>query len=464
MKTYIQIFLTTLFLLLLFEAAAQQPETPAAFRNVAVTDTTTIADLKWREFFTETDLTQLIDDAIAKNNDLQIAEKNIAIANLQYKQSKWGNVPQLNANVSASSTRLSDNSLNGINAGQALGQKHIEDFTAGGTLTWEADIWGKIRNRKKSARAGYLQTTEAKKALQTAVIANVSKGYYDLLMLDAQLEIAKKTLQLNDSTLFIVNLQFDAGQVTSLAKQQTEAQRLVAAKLIPLLEQNIQIQENALSVLTGTFPEAKARTRTLASLVVKNDLQAGIPAQLLSRRPDVKAAELALRAANANVGITKATLYPSLNITAAGGVNAFEASNWFNLPASLFGSVAGGLTAPLLNGKKLRTNYEIAKVARDQKAIEFRQTVLVAVKEVSDALARIDKQEQQFKIVNDRVATLRTAISNADMLFRNGMSTYLEVIIAQGNLLEAELELAAITKDRLSSNVELYRALGGGWE
>ncbi len=445
-------------------AGAQNAEVPKNFRNTASQDTVTIADLKWNEFFAETDLSELIKSALAKNNDLQIAGKNIAIANLQYKQSKWGNVPTLTAFADAGSTRLSDNSLNGQNAAIALGQHHIEDFTVGGTLSWEADIWGKIRNRKKAARANYLQTAEAKKALQTTIVANIAKGYYDLLMLDAQLEIAKRNLQLNDSTLFIVKLQFDAGQVTSLATQQTEAQRLVAAKLVPQLEQNIQLQENALSVLIGEFPDAKHRANTLGSLTIKQDLHAGIPARLLQRRPDVKAAELALIAANANVGIAKASLYPSLNITAAGGVNSFEASNWFNLPASLFGTVAAGLAAPLLNGKRLRTNYEIAKAERDQAAIAFRQTVLVAVGEVSDALVKIEKQDEQYAIVTGRVETLKNAISNASMLFKNGMATYLEVIVAQGNLLEAELELATIKKDRLSSGVDLYRALGGGWE
>ena len=452
------------FLATAFVSAQENPTVPASFRSSASTDSTTIADVKWREFFTETDLVPLIDAALAKNNDLQLAEKNIEIANLQFAQSKWGNVPQINAFADASTTRFSDNSFNGRNASQALGQHHIDDFTAGGALSWEADIWGKIRNRKKAARANYLQTAEAKKALQTTIVANVAKGYYDLLMLDAQLEIAKATLKLNDSTLFIVNLQFEAGQVTSLARQQSEAQRLVAAKLIPELEQNIALQENALSVLTGVFPDAVERSNVLRSLTVKSNRAAGIPSQLLSRRPDVRQAELALKAANANVGIAKASLYPSLNITAAGGVNAFEVSDWFNLPASLFGTVAGGLTAPLLNGKRLKTNYKIAKVEREQAAIAFRQAVLVAIGEVSGALVKIEKQEQQYDIASTRVDTLRQAISNADLLFKNGMATYLEVIVAQGNLLNAELELAAIKKNRLSSYVELYRSLGGGWE
>ncbi|WP_300570282.1 efflux transporter outer membrane subunit [Flavobacterium sp.] len=446
------------------EVKAPTDDIPANFRNSTATDTTTIADIKWEQFFTESDLKHLIDVALIKNNDLQIAEENMNIANLQYKQTKWGNIPQVNAGVSAASTRFSDNSLNGFNAQQSLGQHHIEDYTAGLNLSWEIGIWGKIRSQKKSALASYMQTAEAKKALQTSIVSNVSKGFYDLLMLDAQLDIAKKTLMLNDSTLFIVGLQFDAGQVTSLAKDQTEAQRLVAAKLIPELEQNIQIQENVLSILTGTFPEAKERESKLHSLLVKENLSIGIPAQLLNRRSDVKSAELALKAANAKVGIAKASLYPSLNITAAAGVNSFESSNWFTIPASLFGSVAGGLTAPLLNGKKLNTQYKITKVQREQAVIQFRQTVLVAVGEVSNALVKIEKQKKQYEIANQRVETLKKAIANASMLFKNGMATYLEVIIAQGNLLGAELELASVKKDRLSSNVELYHALGGGWE
>lgn len=444
--------------------AQQKPEVPGNYRNVTTADTINIADIKWKDFFVETDLVRLIEEAVAKNNDLQIADKNIEIANKQFSQSKWGNVPQLNAAINATSTRLSENSLNGFSTSQFLGKSHIEDFNAALSLSWEADIWGKIRNRKKAAQAAYLQTAEAKKALQTTIVATVSKGFYDLLMLDAQLGIARKTLELNDKTVFAVGLQYDAGQVTLLAKQQTEAQRMVAAQLIPELEKNIQLQENALSVLSGSFPDAKERNSKLESIAIKQNLAAGIPSQLLSKRPDVKSAELALKAANAKVGITKASLYPSLNITAAGGVNSFEFSNWFTMPASLFGSIAGGLTAPLLNGKRLRTQYEVAKLERDQAAIQFRQTVLVAVADVSNALVKIEKQEQQFKIANERAETLKKGVENANLLFRSSMATYYEVNNAQANLLQAELELANIKKEQLASNVELYRALGGGWE
>ncbi len=437
---------------------------PENFRNVSVSkDTTSIGDLEWKNFFTEKDVIKLIDSAVIRNNDLQIATKNIEIAQYRFTQSKWNNVPQVNLGVSASSNNPSDNSFTGKNLGQALGQNHINDFTAGATLSWEADIWGKIKNQKKGAFAEYLQSAEVKKALQTTIVADVSKGYYNLLMLDAQLDIARQTLKLNDSTTKIIKLKYDAGQVTSLAIQQSEAQKLNSAQLIPLLEQNIAIQENALSVLTGSFPDSKERTIRLSSIVIKDNAAVGIPSSLVSRRPDVKAAELDLKIANANVGITKADLYPALRITAQGGVNSFETSNWFNIPASLFGTVAGGLTQPLLNNKKLKTEYNIAVAEREKAVIYFRQTVLVAVSEVANALVEVDKLQQQEAFLQERVKTLQQAIKNANLLFKNGMAEYLEVLTAQATLLQSELELADIKRAQLSANTELYRALGGGW-
>jgi multidrug efflux system outer membrane protein len=437
---------------------------PENFRNASVSkDTASIGDLEWKNFFTEKDIIQLIDSAVVRNNDLQIATKNIEIAQYRFTQSKWGNVPQVNLFVTANTNNPSDNSFTGRTLDQALGAKHIDDFSTGVSLSWEADIWGKIKNQKKGAFASYLQSEEVKKALQTTIVANVSKGYYNLLMLDAQLEIAKKNVQLIDSTTTIIKLKFDAGQVTSLAIQQSEAQKLNAAQLVPLLEQNIAIQENALSVLTGSFPNSKKRSIALSAVEVKNNASIGIPSSIISRRPDVKSAELALKSANANVGITKADLYPALRITAQGGLNSFETSNWFNIPASLFGTVAGGLTQPLLNNKKLKTQYNIAIAEREKAVLNFRQSVLVAVSEVSDALVKVEKLHQQESILQERVKTLQLAIKNAKMLFKNGMAEYLEVLSAQASLLQSELELANIKREQLSANTELYRSLGGGW-
>jgi len=444
-----------------------QAPLPSNFGNVAAAataDSSSIADIPWKSFFTDVTLQKLIDSAIVKNYDMQVAVKNIEASQLLVKQAKWNNVPEASLNVTASSDRPSNNSLDGLSLkAYGIGTNHIEDYSASLDISWEADIWGKIRNKSKSALAAYLQTAEAKKAVQTNIVANVSQGYYNLLMLNAQLLITQKNVALNDSTLRIIKLQYDAGQVTSLAVQQAQAQLLAAAELIPQFEQNITVQEDALRILTGELPAKIALNTTLNEMPIAGNLSAGIPSALLNRRPDVKSQELALRIANANVGINKAEMYPALRITASGGLNSFKASNWFNIPASLFGIVEGSVLQPLIQHKELKTQYETAKIEREKTVIQFRQSVLNAVGEVSDALAKIEKLKTQQVIAANRVNTLQQATSNANLLFRNGLANYLEVITAQGNVLQSELELASIKRSELSATSELYIALGGGW-
>jgi len=436
---------------------------PGLFRNSAPKDSASIGDLPLKTFISDLTVQNLIDTALEKNYDMQIALKNIDAAEVLFKQSKLGYLPELKLQVAASSSRPSDNSLNGLSISQFTGSKHIEDYNANLGVFWEADIWGKIRNQKAGALASFLQTEEARKAIQTRLVANVAEGYYNLLMMDAQLEIAKKNLKLNDSTLRIINLQFGAGQVTSLAIQQAEAQQLVAAQLIPRLEQNVILQENALSVLIGTLPKAINRQNRLGNMEIPQNLSTGFPSALLSRRPDIKSAELALNVANAKVGVAKASLYPSLVITASGGVNSFKASNWFNVPASLFGMVSGGITQPIFQRGQLKASYELAKIDRDKTVIQFRQSVLNAVGEVSDELTKVEKLKTQYGIAEKRAQTLQQASRNASLLFKSGMASYLEVITAQGNLLQSELELTTIKTEQLNAVVGLYRSLGGGW-
>ncbi len=469
MKTSI-ITYSTAFMLLVLSAckvskdiATPTDAAPQEFRNAITTDTASIALIQWKSFFNETSLQQLIDSTIANNYDMQVALKNIASAQLIVKQSKLGYLPEAGLQATGAINRPSDNSLNGLSLSQFLGKSYVEDYTLNAAISWEADIWGKIKNQKSRALASYLQTTEAKKAIQTNLISTVATGYYNLLMLDAQVGIAKKNLLLNDSTLNIINLQFNAGQVTALAVQQAEAQQLVAAQLIPQLEQDIAIQENALSVLAGVSPAAIKREEDINAVKFDETLSAGVPSQLLQNRPDVRSGELQLAIANANTGIAKANMYPSLIITATGGINSFKASNWFNIPASLFAAGTAGITQPIFQRRQLKTQYELSKVEREKNVLQFRQSVLNAVGEVTDALVKATKLKEQQSIANRRVNTLQQAIGNANLLFRNGMANYLEVITAQSNVLQAELDLAVLKKDELNAVVELYRSLGGGW-
>lgn len=468
MSTYIKTLIVTATVAILFGCKVskdiQLPKTaiPEHFRNAKITDSLSIGSTAVADFFPEKELKNLIDTALVRNYDLQIAIKNLESTSQLLRQAKLGNLPQLNLQIAGNSSNPSDNSLNGLSTSQFLKTTHVEDFNANLGLSWEADIWGKIRSQKQEALATYLQTEEARKAIQTQLVASIAQGYYRLLMMDAQIAIAKKNLALSDSTLRIVKLQFDAGQVSSLAIQQAKAQQLVSAQLIPKLQQDIAVQENALSMLTGRVPGAIDRVNGLDRTFVAENLSAGYPSAMVSKRPDVKSSELSLTIANARVGVAKANMYPSINITATGGLNSFKASNWFNIPASLFGTVAGGITQPLLQKRQLRTQYELAKIEREKAVIKFRQSVLNAVTEVSDELIKIEKLKEQYDISKEKVNTLQQAVKNANMLFTGGMATYLEIITAQSNSLQSELELTAIKTAQLNAAVELYRTLGGG--
>jgi multidrug efflux system outer membrane protein len=432
-------------------------------RTAAAASGPSIANIAYKDFFTEPTLKQLIDSAVLRNFDLQFAIKNIESAKQSLKLANAGFLPEVNLQVNASSTRPSDNSMNGRSAAMFTGSKHIEDYNANLGLSWEADIWGKIGRRKEAALDTYLQTEAAARAIRTQVVANVAQGFFNLLMLDAQLEIAKHNVVLNDSTLIVIRLQKEAGQVNILAVQQAEAQKLSAALLVPQLEQLITIQENAIRTLAGAFPSKIERKVSLGAFSVAEHLTTGIPAHILSIRPDVKAAELSVMAANAQIGAAQASMYPSLNITASGGINAFKASNWFSIPGSLFGTVAGGLTQPIFQRRQLKTQLELAKIDKDKSVIEFKRSIINAVTEVTDALVKLDKLKKQRELQGSRVQTLKQAIKNADMLFKYGMANYLEVITAQSNVLQSELSLMDIERQQLSAMVELYRSLGGGW-
>lgn len=436
-------------------------ELPVAFNDAAAKDTVGIGALPWKSFFRDEVLLALIDSALKKNFDMHIALKNIEEAQQIVRQSKWNNVPTIDLNATGSTITPSKHSLNGLTSSQFLGSNHIEDYSAGASLSWEADIWGRIRNTNKAALAAYLQSDEARKTLQTDLIANVSKGYFNLLMLDQQLRVAKHNIALNDSTLHLVTVQYNFGQVTSLAVQQAQAQQLIAAELVPQLEREIALQENALHILVGQLP-VSIRRHTILGEIKFVELSAGIPSAVVRRRPDVKSRELDLVIANAKVGISKAQMYPTLRITAGGGTNALKASNWFNIPGSLFGIVGASVVQPLLQHKELSTQYRLTDIEREKAVILFRQTVLKAVGEVSDAMVKIEKLKHQELIVGKRVVTLQQASANANSLFQNGMANYLEVIIAQGNVLQSELDFASIKRQELSAIVDLYRSLGGG--
>jgi len=436
---------------------------PERFRtDSAIQDTSSIADLSWRDYFSDTTLRHLIDTGLVLNFDLQFALRNISIAQSQVKQSNWLWIPQVNARVSPYFYRNSDNGPAGVNNGAI--SNTTNDFLASANMSWEIDIWGKFSRQQESARANYLQTYEAAKAVQTSLVSNIAQGYFNLLMLDQQLMEAKKTLDLTNDFVKLTRLLYDAGEVTYLGVQQAESQRDNTAQLVPQIEQSIQVQENSLQLLAGSLPGTIHREGSLTDIHFSDSLETGLPVALLNRRPDVKASEMALVQANAQVGVSQANMYPALNLTAGAGFESLKASNWFNIPGSLFGLAGATLIQPILQGRQLRTQWEIAKQQREQAVIRFRQTVLTAAIEVTNALVRVQKLKEQEKYAQQRADTLVAAVNNSQLLFKNDLANYLEVITAQQTALDAQLSLAFIQNQELDARVELYRALGGGWK
>lgn len=455
-----------------------RPETnlPPAYRSgSSLTDSVGLADIPWRAFFNDSALVNLIDSALINNYDLQKALKNIQIANQYVRRSKAAFFPNVEAEAGTNQQRRSENFYSnpssgwygedgpGENPPNVLYNYQSQYYSILGT-NWELDIWGKLRRQKEATIAEYLQTDEARKAVQTSLIAAIADGYYNLLMLDAQMEVAQRNLRLNDSTLSIVKLQYAAGEVTALAIQQTESQMLIAASLIPSLEQEIAIQENTLMALTGQMPDGILRSSSFTDLPTDELFSVGVPLHLMRNRPDVRSAELELQAANAEVGVAQAFRYPSLSISANIGLNAMMPQNWFNIPGSLLGGFIGGITQPVFSGRRLKTQHEVAKLERDKAELELHQMILDATTEVSNALIMVQKLEERYEIAEQRVATSLLAVQNANLLFRSGYASYLEIITAQSNALNSELNLTSIKQQQLNAKVELYRSLGGGWK
>lgn len=451
---------------------------PGSFRGQMdsdATDTTVLSRISWHDFFKDPILLELIDSGLRYNYDMRVALKNIEIANKNLRFNKLEYLPTIDANIASINKQYRSKDFYSSPSSKWYAQdgkeasEHLFNYqsqhSSGVAFSWELDIWGRIAQQRDMLKADLLDTYESKTAIQTKLIADIATGYFNLLMLDAQIEVAKRNLQLNDSTLRMIELQFDAGEITALAIQQTQSQRLLAASLIPELEKKIAIQENALRTLIGEMPSSVRRNQHTDSLIdVAPDISLGSPLDIVRNRPDIKRAEYALIAANAEMNIRQIMRYPQLSLSGVFGVNAMLPKNWFNIPGALLGGVAGELTAPIFKKRKLKTQFEIAMIEREKAELELQRQVMEAVNEVSNAIIVVEKQKEQFELAKQRVENSELAVRNASLLFKSDYATYLEVITAQSNALKSELDLVDIQQKQLEAYVDLYRALGGGWE
>lgn len=444
---------------------------PATFAGNA--DSAGIASRNWRSFFGDPNLIQLIDTALAGNLDLRIATQRIEQARAAYAYNRGFLAPQVNAVVSAGVDRYGRNTLNGVGnfdtnlsdniRGNLVIPNPTPDYFIGARSTWEVDIWGKLRNRRKASYLRLLASEKGRHAVVTSLVAEIARYYYTLLALDGEQEIIQKNIEFQQRAVGLVRIQKEAGRVTELAVQQFTAQLLNTRSRQGQVRQRIVETENQLNRLLGRYPQPIARGKSLQAYELPGQVSTGLPAQMLLRRPDIQQAELDLQAANIDVDVARAEFLPSLNLSAYAGLNSFRAETLFN-PASIAAGLLGGLSAPVLNRRFIKANYG-QSVAQSREAFyRYRQTILTGFSEVTTNLRGVENYRNVAELQAQEVDVLRQAVSVSNDLFAGGYASYLEVITAQRSVLEAELALISTKQEQFLSLTDLYRTLGGGWE
>lgn len=427
--------------------------------NEVVKDSATQNVLPWQQVFTDAALQQHIQTALDNNLDIRVALENINQAQSYLSQGRMGYLPTFSIGTNYT------HSVNSINTqfGRILGQRQrLDQFDITGSLGWEADIWGKITSKKLAAEATYLQTVAAHQAVKTQLISQVASTYYNLLALDAQKQLAQKTIENRNKSLETNKALKDAGRVTEVAVKQTEAQALSAQALLLDIENNIKIQENSLSILEGLFPKEIERS-TFADLQLNVDAEEGVSIETLNNRPDIQAAELGFRNAFELTNVAKASFYPTLKLTASGGLQSVEFEKLFD-PTSFFASIVAGIAQPILNGRQIRTQYEISLSNQEKAFLNYKQSVLNASKEISDALYAIYINKKKLVLKQQEAEAYTTAVNYSQELLNNGMANYLEVLTATESELNAQLNIITTQYNLWNANIQLYKAMGGGVE
>lgn len=439
----------------------ERPELKTAnlYRNAVVTsDTASLAAISWDNVFTDPLLQKYISKGLENNLDIRIAMQNLVAAEATMKQGKAGYFPTLTATSDWTHQTISKNSQSGT----FLQNLNVDQYQLSGNLSWEADIWGKIRSNKRAANAAFLQTTAANQAIKTELIASIATIYYQLLSVDAQIKIAEETLINRNKSVETILALKKAGNVTEVGVKQTEAQKYATELIIADLKNSTIILENTLSTLLND-PTAVIERATFESQKLQPEITLGVPASLLRNRPDVIAAEYNLITNFEMTNVAKSGFYPSFRVTASGGFQSIDLKEWFSAN-SLFASVISGLTQPIFNQRQLKTKYEIAQANQEKAYLQFEKSLIVAGKEVSDALAQYNNETYKITVRQKQAEALGKASQFSDELLNYGLANYLEVLTAKDAALNAELSLADNKFQQYKAIVQLYKALGGGWQ
>lgn len=430
---------------------------PQLFRTDQLSqDSLSMAQLSWKELFTDPILQNYIEEGLTNNMDIRIALNQIDVAEAYFKQGKAGFYPSLNLNATAAHQEMSKN-------GQFGGQvSSANQFEIAGGLSWEADIWGKIRSAKRASEASYLQTVAAHQAVKSRLVANIASLYYQLLTLDEQISVTQETIATRSEGLETTRALKDAGNVTEVGVKQTEAQLYTAQAILVDLQNQARLMENTLSILLGGEPRTIERS-SLANQTIDTALRTGVPSELLANRPDVMAAEYGLMQAFEMTNVARSNFYPSLTLSGSGGLQSLDIDKLFDT-SSLFATIVGGIAQPIFNGRRIKTQHEVALAQQEQALLRFKYALLIAGKEVSDAMYSIDAAEEKLAIKEKENQAYQLASEYSQELLNNGFANYLEVLTAQERALSSNLDMISVQNSRLQAIVNLYEALGGGWQ
>jgi outer membrane protein, multidrug efflux system len=442
---------------------------PAHF-NQSAQEAENIANVDWKTFFEDPDLSGLIDTAVVNNKEVNIIMQRISIASNEIQARKGEYLPFVSFGAGIDAEKVGRYTRNGaveesleIKEGKAFPDP-LGNYQFGLRASWELDVWKKLRNATKVATMEYMASIEGKNFLVTNLVAEVANAYYELVALDNQLENLEQNITIQQNALEVTRELQKYARATSLAVKRFEAEvKKNQSRQYVIKQQQVEL-ENRINFLLGRTPQPIQRASAGFMEMKPKLIQTGLPVELLAHRPDIRKAELELAAADLNIQVAKANFYPSFAIRAGVGFQAFNPKYLLNTPASLAYSLAGDVMAPLINRNAIEAVYKNANATQIQAAFDYEQTIINAYGEVSNQLSNIDNLEHNYQLKTSQVDALTQSVDVANQLFKSARAEYLEILLTQRETLEAKSELIETKQKQMSAMVNLYRALGGGWK
>lgn len=470
---------STILLFLLFGCKTTKTATTEIKKKIpstylASSDSVSMPPINWKNLFFDKHLIALIDSALIYNYDLKIALQKIEVSRAGLKSTRGIRLPELSLALGAGQRKFGDYTADGvgnydtqfspnINSKQQI-PSPLPDYYGAIQASWEIDFWGKLKNKKKAALSRFIASQYGKSVIITNLVAEIAATYYEILNLDNELRILSDNITLRQSALEIVNIQKQTANANELAVEMIHAQLLNSQAAMAEVKQKLVEEETKLSFLRGGFPTSIIRDTSRTAATNNFTLPIGIPSDLLLNRPDIRQAEMELKASDADVKSAKAAFYPSINISGAMGLQAFNAALLLETPASLAYNIMGGLTAPLINRRKIKADLMAARASQKQAYIQYEKTVTSSFIEVYNSLQNIENTKEMYALKQQETEILSKSVITSTELFKAGRAGYLEIIISQKNALQSQIELANYKKRKNTTLINLYRATGGGWQ